>query len=160
MKKLSFHLLIALATMLLPMVSCNSSPAPVNFLPPAQDTAVPGNIDNSTEAPTVAPTDTEYPTVVPTNTEYPTPLPTQPLCTHTNDISVPLSSSGCIEVARNSDLTISSTDGKAHTCTFNGKKNVTVSIPQGQNSSPRFQLVGFGDYTLTCLGSPTSVKIK
>lgn len=141
MKKIVSRLLIMVSVLLM-LLACNLSGGTES--PPDN------NLIMSTDLPAI------------TDTPYPTPLATQAGCNFGNNISVPISSNApCIAVTRNSKvLTISSTDGKSHTCTFTGNTNVTVSIQQGKTSSVSFQLDGYSDYTLKCDNLPASVKIS
>ncbi len=163
MNKFAAHSLIALALLILPMTSCNSTPATQNSLFSAQQTATPSDFGTSTEAltDTAIPVSTITPidTAISTSTETPTGVPqaTQPGCHFTNNIAVPLSAGDAFCVYPDRNPTITSTDRKGHTCIFKGKKDVRVSFGYSMGLP---KLVGSGDYTLTCDRVPISVKIS
>jgi hypothetical protein len=79
-----------------------------------------------------------------------------PLCTTTNNIALPLNGDICSKA--NNPITISSTDSKAHTCTFQGSSKITLSIQQGKSASDATN-ISAGDYTLSCDNVPKSVKV-
>lgn len=90
------------------------------------------------------------------NSQSAPPNNTTTMCTTTNNIGLPLSGDICAKA--NNNITISSADGKAHSCTFQGSNTVKISLPAGKSVSDGTS-IGAGEYTLTCDGTPKSVKV-